>query len=163
MRARAGTISCARRLGRPGYKSGSQTRSAAIRDPLLLHPGGWPVHVSPVFRFRRPRRAATDRRSRLPARASSIWASSRTSDRRARVSFDIELTTPACPIKAEFEQAARERVVRSTGVERVRVTMTSTTRGQNGPPAGAPDVLPGVKNVIAVAPARGAWARARSP
>lgn len=27
------------------------------------------------------------------------------------VSFTIELTTPACPVKAEFEKAARERVV----------------------------------------------------
>src|SRR5215831_16454727 len=28
----------------------------------------------------------------------------------ARVSFAIELTTPACPVKAEFEREARERV-----------------------------------------------------
>src|SRR5690606_36150921 len=27
----------------------------------------------------------------------------------ARVSFDIELTTPACPVKAEFERAAPQR------------------------------------------------------
>ena len=35
------------------------------------------------------------------------------------VSFEIELTTPACPIKAEFEKAARERVLALPGVERV--------------------------------------------
>ena len=32
------------------------------------------------------------------------------------VAFDIELTTPACPVKAEFEKAARERVAQIEGV-----------------------------------------------
>ena len=42
----------------------------------------------------------------------------------ARVAFDIELTTPACPVKAEFEKAARERVGALPGVTEVAVTMT---------------------------------------
>jgi ATP-binding protein involved in chromosome partitioning len=72
------------------------------------------------------------------------------------VSFDIELTTPACPIKAEFEKAAREQVLALEGVENVRVTMTSQTRGRtSAPEATASDVLPGVKNVIAVASGKG--------
>ena len=68
------------------------------------------------------------------------------------VSFSIELTTPACPVKAEFEKAARERVLALDGVENVNVRMTAQTRGRDLS-AGAPqsDVLPGVKNTVAVA------------
>ena len=47
-----------------------------------------------------------------------------------RVEFAIELTTPACPVKAEFERAARERVAALPGVERVDVTMGANTRGR---------------------------------
>ena len=73
-----------------------------------------------------------------------------------RVSFEIELTTPACPVKAEFEKAARERVLALDGVFDVRVTMTSNTRGR-ATVAGGPksDALPGVANVIAVASGKG--------
>ena len=72
------------------------------------------------------------------------------------VSFAIELTTPACPVKAEFEKAARERVVALDGVENVAVTMTSNTRGRDLS-SGAPqsEILPGVRNTIAVASGKG--------
>ena len=71
-----------------------------------------------------------------------------------RVAFDIELTTPACPVKEQFEQAARERVGALAGVAEVAVTMTANTRGRAvaGPQG---DVLPGVKNVLAVASGKG--------
>jgi ATP-binding protein involved in chromosome partitioning len=72
------------------------------------------------------------------------------------VSFEIELTTPACPVKAEFEKTARERVLGLDGVSEVRVTMTSNTRGRAtvaGEPAG--DALPGIANVVAVASGKG--------
>jgi metal-sulfur cluster biosynthetic enzyme len=39
------------------------------------------------------------------------------------VAFEIELTTPACPVKAEFKKAARERVLALAGVSEVNVTM----------------------------------------
>ncbi len=71
-----------------------------------------------------------------------------------RVSFTIELTTPACPVKAEFERTARERVAALPGVTHVDVRMTANTRG----PAAAPKdgvVLPGVRNMIAVASGKG--------
>jgi ATP-binding protein involved in chromosome partitioning len=74
-----------------------------------------------------------------------------------RVAFAIELTTPACPVKAEFEKAARERVAALPGVAEVSVTMTANTRGR-ATSAAQPaqgDVLPGVKNVIAVASGKG--------
>jgi len=70
------------------------------------------------------------------------------------VSFSIELTTPACPVKAEFERAARERVLALEGVSEVNVTMTANTRGRDFGGSSA-DVLPGVKNTIAVASGKG--------
>jgi ATP-binding protein involved in chromosome partitioning len=73
-----------------------------------------------------------------------------------RISFEIELTTPACPVKAEFEKAARERVLALPGVERVDVAMTSNTRGRAASASTQKtDVLPGVKNTIAVASGKG--------
>jgi ATP-binding protein involved in chromosome partitioning len=74
----------------------------------------------------------------------------------SRVAFEIELTTPACPVKAEFEKAARERVGAVPGVTAVVVTMTSNTRGRAAStPQPQGDVLPGVANVIAVASGKG--------
>jgi len=73
-----------------------------------------------------------------------------------RVSFAIELTTPACPVKAEFERQARERVAALPGVESVDVRMTSNTRGhRNAGPAADAAVLPGVRNTVAVASGKG--------
>jgi ATP-binding protein involved in chromosome partitioning len=74
-----------------------------------------------------------------------------------RVAFAIELTTPACPVKAEFERAARERVAALPGVHSVDVRMTSNTRGRRAAPAApeAAGVLPGVRNTLAVASGKG--------
>ena len=76
-----------------------------------------------------------------------------------RVAFDIELTTPACPVKAEFERTARERVAALPGVSEVAVAMTANTRGRAAAGGGAPspqgEILPGVRNVIAVASGKG--------
>jgi ATP-binding protein involved in chromosome partitioning len=69
------------------------------------------------------------------------------------VSFAIELTTPACPVKEEFQRQARERVAALPGVETVDVRMTAQTRGRA--PEAASEVLPGVKNTIAVASGKG--------
>jgi ATP-binding protein involved in chromosome partitioning len=71
-----------------------------------------------------------------------------------RVSFSIELTTPACPVKSEFERAARERVARLPGVDDVAVEMSAQTRASS-PQNAAADVLPGVRNTIAVASGKG--------
>jgi len=69
----------------------------------------------------------------------------------ARVSFEIELTTPACPVKEEFERQARERVGALPGVEEVAVRLTANTRGR----ATQGQALPGVRNTIAVASGKG--------
>ena len=75
----------------------------------------------------------------------------------AHVAFKIELTTPACPVKAEFERAAQESVSALAGVDQVEVTMTADTRGRakTTPSGGDADILPEVKNVIAVASGKG--------
>jgi len=71
-----------------------------------------------------------------------------------RISFAIELTTPACPVKAEFERAARERVSALPGVSHVDVVMTANTRRTSS--QGSERVaIPGVRNVVAVASGKG--------
>jgi len=70
-----------------------------------------------------------------------------------RVGFDIELTTPACPVKAEFERAARDSVSALAGVSEVEVKMTAQTRS-SGKSSNA-EALPTVKNTIAVASGKG--------
>ena len=72
----------------------------------------------------------------------------------SRVTFEIELTPPACPIKAEFEREGSERVAALQGVSDVQVTMTSDTRQA---PSSVKEkvVLPGVRNLLAVASGKG--------
>jgi ATP-binding protein involved in chromosome partitioning len=67
------------------------------------------------------------------------------------VAFTIELTTPACPVKELLQEQAREMVAALPGVETVTVDMTAQVRGETrtGP------LIPGVKNVIAVASGKG--------
>ncbi len=73
-----------------------------------------------------------------------------------KVAFTIELTTPACPVKAEFERSAKECVAALPGVTEVAVTMTSDTRGRAASaPKSEGAVLPGVRNTIAVASGKG--------
>jgi len=68
-----------------------------------------------------------------------------------RVSFGLELTTPACPVKDELKAQA-ERVVRALpGVTEVDVSLSAAVRAPRAPGA----VLPGVKNVVAVASGKG--------
>ncbi len=69
-----------------------------------------------------------------------------------RVSFTFELTTPACPVKAQFETASRELVGALPGVTQVEVRMTSNVRPTN---AGRAGLLPGVKNIVAIASGKG--------
>ncbi len=70
------------------------------------------------------------------------------------VAFDIELTTPACPVKAEFQRSAEESVLAVDGVETVEVNMTANTRQAPAPQSQEVN-LPGVRNVVAVASGKG--------
>jgi ATP-binding protein involved in chromosome partitioning len=69
-----------------------------------------------------------------------------------RVAFTIELTTPACPLKDEIEADVR-RVLSPLGVEKVEVSWGATVRRAN--PVQQQQLVPGVKNIIAVASGKG--------
>jgi ATP-binding protein involved in chromosome partitioning len=71
-----------------------------------------------------------------------------------RVSFAIELTTPACPVKDQMRDQARAAVLRVPGVTDVAVTMTARVREALGLD-GARQPVPGVKNIIAVGAGKG--------
>lgn len=71
----------------------------------------------------------------------------------SQVSFTVELTTPACPLKDRIEREAREAVMRVPGVEQVDMKLTSNVRAHN--PASAQGGIPGVRNIIAVASGKG--------
>ncbi len=70
-----------------------------------------------------------------------------------RVTFTIELTTPACPVKDQMRDQAIA-AVRGLGVGTVDVQMTARVRSASAPETGRPP-LPGVKNVIAVGAGKG--------
>jgi len=67
------------------------------------------------------------------------------------VSFDVELTTPACPVKKELEAEARKAVLALPGVETVSVNMTSRVTST----VSRDELLSGVKNIIAVGSGKG--------
>ncbi len=71
-----------------------------------------------------------------------------------RVSFTIELTTPACPVKKDMEQWAREAVLKVGGVREVQIQMTSAVRRGTAAPA-SKQSIDGVKNIVAVGSGKG--------
>ncbi len=70
----------------------------------------------------------------------------------SRVAFTIELTTPACPLKDEIEADVR-RALAPVGVDGVAISWGATVR--RATPRTAEQLVPGVKNVIAVASGKG--------
>src|SRR2546423_4024965 len=70
------------------------------------------------------------------------------------VSFAIELTTPACPVKDQMRDQATAAVRAVPGVTSVDVRMTANVRSVSAPETGRPP-LPGVKNIIAVGAGKG--------
>ncbi len=69
------------------------------------------------------------------------------------VAFKVELTTPACPVKALLQKQAHDVVAALPGVEAVDVEMTAQVR--HAKKSERDDLIPGVKNVIAVASGTG--------
>lgn len=70
----------------------------------------------------------------------------------SRVSLEINLTTPACPVRDQFEVRAKELIGQLPGVTQVNVKMTAdvrrtTTTDKSG--------MKGVKNIIAVGSGKG--------
>jgi ATP-binding protein involved in chromosome partitioning len=72
------------------------------------------------------------------------------------VRFDLELTTPACPVKDILKSACEDAVAELPGVKKVEVKLTAQTRGFASQTA---DLLKGVRNVIAVASGKGGVAK----
>jgi len=70
------------------------------------------------------------------------------------VSFRLELTTPACPIKDEFEQKANEVVAALPWVKKVEVTM-SAQPAQPVYGGDLPEGLQKISNIIAVSSCKG--------
>ncbi|KAG8367408.1 hypothetical protein BUALT_Bualt16G0068800 [Buddleja alternifolia] len=70
------------------------------------------------------------------------------------VSFRLELTTPACPVKDMFEQKANEVVAALPWVEKVKVTM-SAQQARPVFPDNLPAGLQTISNVVAVSSCKG--------
>ena len=69
------------------------------------------------------------------------------------VGFQIELTTPACPVKEELERQARSLVSDLPGVDSVQVEMSAQVI--QAPISRSDNILPGVRHVVAVASGKG--------
>ncbi len=68
-----------------------------------------------------------------------------------KIKFDVELTTPACPVKEQLKNECSDKVGAIDGVTAVDVNMTATVRASEH----SQPVLTGVKNIIAVASGKG--------
>ncbi|MFQ5700331.1 MAG: P-loop NTPase [Acidobacteriota bacterium] len=70
-----------------------------------------------------------------------------------KVAFDIELTTPACPVKESMRKEAIEAVQALDGVESVQVHMTAQVR--SSAVSTAQEGMRSVRNAIAIASGKG--------
>ena len=70
----------------------------------------------------------------------------------SHVAFTIELTTPACPLKDEIEANARQ-VLQALGATDVDITWGAMVRRAS--PRQNEQLIPGVKNIVAVASGKG--------
>ncbi len=61
----------------------------------------------------------------------------------------INLTTPACPMKAKIEGDIRQAVSKVSGVETIKLEFGSQVRGAQK------DAIPGIKNIIAIGSGKG--------
>lgn len=69
-----------------------------------------------------------------------------------KVAFTLQLTTPACPFNSEIEQDVRNAIA-SIGVTDLNLRVTA--RVMEGRAISMDEILPGVKNIIAVASGKG--------
>ncbi|NIQ02943.1 MAG: P-loop NTPase [Nitrospinaceae bacterium] len=68
-----------------------------------------------------------------------------------KVNFDVELTTPACPVKEQLKNECQTKVSEIEGVSEVEVNMTAAVRASEH----SQPILTEVKNIIAVASGKG--------
>ncbi|HZD39908.1 MAG TPA: Mrp/NBP35 family ATP-binding protein [Terriglobales bacterium] len=70
------------------------------------------------------------------------------------VSFSVELTTPACPLREAIEGDCRRALAEVPGVRGLEISFGAQVRGSKAG-AGQTDLLPTVKNVVLVAAGKG--------
>jgi len=71
---------------------------------------------------------------------------------RGAIAFDVNLTTPACPVKDRLREQSRDAVLAIPGATDVRVNMTAEVRR---PPTPSAQALQNVRNIIAVGSGKG--------
>src|SRR5919199_6642766 len=69
-----------------------------------------------------------------------------------KVGFTLELTTPACPFNSDIEQDVRNTIA---GLGVTDLDLKVTARVMEGRAVSMDELLPGVKNIIAVASGKG--------
>jgi len=69
-----------------------------------------------------------------------------------KVAFTLELTTPACPFNSEIEQDVRNAIA---SIGETELNLKVTARVMEGRAISMDEILPGVKNIIAVASGKG--------
>src|SRR5215216_662481 len=69
-----------------------------------------------------------------------------------KVAFTLELTTPACPFNSDIEQDVRNAIT-NIGVQDLKLKVTA--RVMEGRAISMDELLPGVKNILAVASGKG--------
>ncbi len=71
-----------------------------------------------------------------------------------KVSFTVELTTPACPLRETIESDCKKALAELPGIGELEIAFGAQVRGSKAG-AGQTDLLPTVKNVVLVAAGKG--------
>ncbi len=71
-----------------------------------------------------------------------------------RVSFTVELTTPACPLRETIDADCKKALAELGGIRALEISFGAQVRGSKAG-AGQTDLLPTVKNVVLVAAGKG--------
>ncbi len=71
-----------------------------------------------------------------------------------QVTFTVELTTPACPLRETIEHDCKQALAQVPGVNDLAISFGAQVRGSKAG-AGQTDLLPTVKNVVLVAAGKG--------
>jgi ATP-binding protein involved in chromosome partitioning len=71
-----------------------------------------------------------------------------------QVTFTVELTTPACPLRETIEHDCKQALAQVPGVSGLAISFGAQVRGSKAG-AGQTDLLPTVKNVVLVAAGKG--------
>src|SRR5436190_9795792 len=69
-----------------------------------------------------------------------------------KVKVNINLTTPACPVKEQMKGQAEQLLRALPGVQSVQVDMTAEVRGQQGPPR---QLAGEIKHIVAISSGKG--------